>query len=185
MADFRNSGYERRERDFYPTPAWVTYALGEKWSLPTEIWEPACGEGDMSRALTAMGHKVTSTDIEPAPDSGGKVFDFLKDQGIKARAIVTNPPFNLADQFIVRALAVTQSERGLVAMLLPTDFDHAKKRVPLFSEHPKFACKIVLTKRIRWFEGRPEDKGKQPMGNHAWFVWDWKHSGPPVLKYHH
>jgi len=39
-----------------------------------------------------------------------------------------------------------------VAMLLRTDFDHAKTRWHLFSDCPAFACKIVLTKRIRWIE---------------------------------
>lgn len=62
----RASGYERKERDLYETPAWVTEALLPH--LPeglTEIWEPACGSGKMARALeTIPGAKVIATDIE-------------------------------------------------------------------------------------------------------------------------
>jgi hypothetical protein len=69
--------------------------------------------------------------------------------------------------------------QGIVAMLLRTDFDHAKTRQHLFAKHAAFAKKVVLTKRIRWFE---DSKGA-PSFNHAWFIWDWRHSGPPTLAY--
>ena len=42
----RDSGYERKERDLYETPEWVTEALLPH--LPTigeVVWEPACGGG--------------------------------------------------------------------------------------------------------------------------------------------
>jgi hypothetical protein len=42
---------------------------------------------------------------------------------------------------------------GKVAMLLRTDFDHAKGRQHLFGQCPIFAKKLVLTRRIVWFEG--------------------------------
>ena len=80
-------------------------------------------------------------------------------------------------QFIERGLSLTASD-GLVAMLLRTDFDHAKSRQHLF-QHPAFSKKLVLTKRIKWFE---DSKG-QPSFNHAWFVWDYRHKGPPTLAY--
>jgi len=37
-------------------------------------------------------------------------------------------------------------------MLLRTDFDHAASRRHLFVDCAMFAKKVVLTKRIRWFE---------------------------------
>jgi hypothetical protein len=36
-----------------------------------------------------------------------------------------------------------------------------------------------LLKRIVWFER----KGAAPSFNHAWFIWDWQHHGPPILAY--
>jgi len=72
-----------------------------------------------------------------------------------------------------------QPVEGFVAMLLRTDFDHAKTRQFLFSGCPPFSKKLVLTKRIQWFE---DSKGS-PSFNHAWFIWDWKHQGAPTLAY--
>jgi hypothetical protein len=66
---------------------------------------------------------------------------------------------------------------GAVAMLLRTDYDHAKTRQHLFGKCSSFAKKLVLTQRIQWFE---DSKG-QPSFNHAWFIWDHRHKGPPAI----
>jgi hypothetical protein len=42
-----------------------------------------------------------------------------------------------------------------------------------------FAKKVVLTKRIRWFE----DSNGSPSFNHCWMIWDRQHRGPPTLAY--
>ena len=44
---------------------------------------------------------------------------------------------------------------------------------------PAFARKVVLTKRIVWFDGPKA----APSFNHAWYIWDWKHRGSPMLAY--
>lgn len=174
----RDSGYERKERDLYETPAWVTEALLPH--LPTrdlEIWEPACASGKMVRVLGRQ-HRVVATDISDTPS-----IDFLTVQDAPYGphdAIVTNPPYEWAQQFIERALQLTFPRRGVVAMLLRTDYDHAKTRSYLFAGSPFFTKKVVLTKRIKWFE---DSKG-QPSFNHAWFIWDHKNQGAaPTLAY--
>jgi hypothetical protein len=176
----RDSGYERKERDLYETPAWVTEALLPHLpQRPLEIWEPACGSGKMSRVLAKEPHRVIATDIF---DVEGIAVDFLETPFAIAGphdAIITNPPYELATEFIGRALDFMHETNGMVAMLLRTDFDHAKTRANLFAGHRAFAKKVVLTKRIKWFE---DSKG-QPSFNHAWFIWDWKHQGPPTLAY--
>lgn len=167
----RDSGYERKERDLYETPEWVTRALLPHLSVGVRaIWEPACGSGKMSRVLEAAGYRVHATDIEQGED-----FLAFEGAGLFTDAVVTNPPYVHAQKFIERALCVAEH----VAMLLRTDFDHAKTRQHLFSMSPRFAKKVVLTKRIQWFE---DSKG-QPSFNHAWFIWDWQHKGPPTLAY--
>jgi hypothetical protein len=170
----RESGYERKERDLYETPEWVTVAL-----LPhirsgiQDVWEPACGSGKMVRALSdGTPYIVRATDIADDPP-----LDFLETAGL-ADAVITNPPYTLASEFIWHALKTTRERGGVVAMLLRTDFDHAKTRLHLF-DREQFAKKLVLLRRIRWFE---DSKGS-PSFNHAWFIWDWKHKGPPALAY--
>jgi hypothetical protein len=92
-------------------------------------------------------------------------------------AIITNPPYALAREFIERALRFDGVR--VVAMLLRTDFDHAATRAHLFAGCPMFAKKVVLTKRIRWFE----DSTGSPSFNHCWMIWDRQHRGPPTLAY--
>jgi hypothetical protein len=172
----RDSGYERKERDLYETPEWVTFALFPHIIArgTNIVWEPACGNGKMVQALKACAHirHVIATDIESDDD-------FLS-FGCMAAAgsIITNPPYEQAQEFIEHALRLTEPG-AFVCMLLRTDFDHAKSRQHLFGDCPQFAKKIVLTKRIRWFE---DSKGS-PSFNHAWFIWDWLHQGAPTLAY--
>lgn len=169
----RDSGYERRERDLYETPSWVTEALLPHLPRLGVIWEPAAATGKMARVLRGRADEVISSDIDRGDD-----FLALTPPG-DVDAIITNPPYELATEFIDHALKLMTEVRGLVAMLLRTDFDHAKTRARLFADCAAFSKKIVLTKRIRWFE----ESAGSPSFNHAWFIWDHRHQGAPTLAY--
>jgi hypothetical protein len=170
----RESGYERKELDVYETPAWVTDCLIDLGHIPEFIWEPAAGSGQMVRALRAQDYAVYESDIATGED-----FLMRKEAPVGCGAIVTNPPYNLARAFIEHALALTRPFNGTVAMLLRTDYDHAKTRQHLFGDCGTFRHKLVLTRRIKWFE---DSKGS-PSFNHAWFVWDWTYAGAPTISY--
>lgn len=179
----RPSGYARKELELYETPQWVTEALlGFIETRPGSIWEPAAGGGQMVRVLQGR-FLVLATDVRD-DDRGSHNFLKLKvlpDPSI--RGIVTNPPYTEAPAFCRHALDLTKPFRGFVAMLLRCDFDHAAGRADLFRDCPAFARKIVLTRRIVWFveaNGKPK---ASPSFNHAWFLWDWQHAGPPIISY--
>lgn len=179
----RDNGYARKANDLYVTPQWVTEALRPHLPrMPAYVWEPAAGTGKMSGVLAKWGGGVVSSDIEDDPLCYRA--DFLASAlHDGADAIITNPPYTLATEFIEHALRLMEPVGGMVAMLLRTDFDHAKSRSHLFRDCPAFAKKVVLTKRIMWFEPEPGAKGKSPSFNHAWYQWDWKHEGAPTLAY--
>ena len=128
---------------------------------------------------------VRSVCLSDIKDRGGKGIDFLAarlPQAVWAtRSIITNPPYSngLAEKFVRHALALTEPVKGKVAMLLPLAWDSAKGRRDLFKEHPAFKAKYILTRRIRWVN--LDQKKNGPSQNHAWYVWDWTHSGPPTL----
>jgi hypothetical protein len=182
----RDSGYARKERDLYETPEWVTRALLPHLRENRCTWEPACGSGAMAKVLVSRGAVICS-DIEPNLDGAARK-DFLfepwgafRDHSVDA--VITNPPYELAQEFIEHALRMVEPVRGFVAMILRTDFDHAKSRSHLFRDCPAFAKKLVLMKRIVWFA---EENGKpkaSPSFNHAWYVWDWRHDGAPSIAY--
>ena len=179
-----NSNYERKDHELYPTPRWVTQALMRHMDLTGGVWECAAGEGMMANELDKLPEHaaVFRSDIRPC-DGLHWVGNFLQADHAHRPNIVTNPPYGkggkLAEQFIEHALRLTLQRQGQVAMLLRVDFDSAKTRMKIFGDHLAFSRKIVLTSRIKWFEGPAG-----PSENHAWYIWDWKHDGgPPTIGY--
>lgn len=177
----RDSGYERRPHDLYETPDWVTAALiphlpamSHPW--PT-IWEPACGSGAMCKSLSVRMAfcPVYGTDLQTGVD-----FLLTSEPVFETHAIITNPPYTHATEFCEHALRLMEPVAGVVAMLLNTNFAHAKSRQYLFRDCPAYAKKVELQKRITWFKPEPGAKGKSPSENHAWFIWDWRHEGPAI-----
>jgi hypothetical protein len=172
----RISGYVRQANDAYETPLWVTDALVPHIrALALHVWEPAAGSGQMVDALSKAGFKVAATDILTG-------VDFLKRGALPSdatQAVISNPPYSDAQAFIERALVLTKPVGGVVAMLLRCDYDHAQGRRHLFANCHAFAKKVILTKRIVFFD-RP---GAAPSFNHAWYLWDWQHTGKPTIEY--
>ena len=155
--------HKRKEADYYPTPPDVTEALMQFLKLPpTSIWEPACGDGSMARVLARHGHDVISTDLRPDSGYGRGGIDFLGADG-EAQWIITNPPFNLAHAFIVKALSITPN----VAMLLKSQYWHAASRHDLFLGHqPSWI--LPLTWRPAFLEA---ERGSSPLMDVMWVVW--------------
>ncbi len=162
---------KRRALDFYPTPPEATKALMNFLKLdPCVVWEPACGDGSMSKVIEGYGHTVISSDIA-SECAGLSNQDFLRDNSApqhKVDAIITNPPFNLSEAFIRRALQIAPT----VAMLLKSQYWHAKVRYPLFAQHPP-AYILPLTWRPDFlFNTRKEGEKKgAPTMEVAWTVW--------------
>ena len=128
---------ERETNDFYATSPEAIDLLVSKIILPQHILEPACGTGCLSKRMEALGHKVTSCDLV---DRGfGQVQDFftMTQPPIEGMfAIVTNPPYKYAKEFVLHALDIVP-QQGLVCMFLKTTFAEGKARYnELFSIHP-------------------------------------------------
>lgn len=177
----RGPRQERRPRDKYYTPPWVTRTLLD--ALPLELmsnfeaWEPAAGSGLMAREL-ARHFPVLATDLAPDARQVHAVgqLDFLASTGPSGHrplAIITNPPYGTASRtalaFLAHALHLAARRNGLVALLLPFEFDAAASRSDLIARHPDFAAKLTLGRRIRW--ANLAQSANPPMGHHAWFIW--------------
>ncbi len=193
--------WERKPADLYPTPVDGTESIipalevmhehmGLLGNASCRIWEPACGDGRLSRVLEHHGFDVLSTDLRPhsgygnckhdrATISGG--FDFLHDDLAKRWGlqyepdmIVTNPPFSLAEAFIRKALSYTPN----VVMLLKATYWNAASRLPFFEEHrPAFV--LPLTWRLAFLE---EERGKQPIMDCVWVIWSQQNQpGDPCI----
>lgn len=168
---------DREKDDFYPTPEAGTRALLAVEQFDGPIWEPACGEGDMSRVLQAAGYEVISTDLV---DRGfGEVrHDFLMEWRPRAPNIVTNPPFKMCEEFVRKALALTT---GKVAILARLAWLEGKRRRDLFEQTP-LARVWIFAGRLSMSRGSITNAtGQGGMIAFAWFVWEHGHEGPPTL----
>ncbi|MDF2603479.1 hypothetical protein [Sphingomonas sp.] len=177
----------RETHDFYPTWPAATRALLGAEQFDGAIWEPACGDGAMSRVLEGAGYQVISTDlIDRGFGEGGR--DFLGEWAPLAPNIVTNPPFRWAVEFVNRALMLTAPERpgniarGKVALFLRLAFLEGQERGAWFPNTP-LARVWVMSRRV------PMDRGKLASNDRsgggviafAWFVWEHGHEGAPAL----
>src|SRR5262245_42948563 len=169
----RPSGYERKPDESYETIAWPVIALLPHLPDIRLAWDPCDrGSGRLITTLCDQGVNAVGT---------GEDF-FSIAAPYNATDIITNPPYGVnrrgeeAERFIERALSFSTIKR--VAMLLRNDFDSAIGRQHLFRTNSMFAGKVVLLNRIKWFVGP-----SSPSDNHAWFLWDWRHVGPPIIRY--
>jgi hypothetical protein len=170
-----------RKDDLYETFPPAVAALLAVEHLPDTIWEPACGPGSIVRVLRAAGHVVYATDLidYKSPDQDESGWDFLMEKQLPmgVQAIVTNPPYYLAQQFVERALDLCPK----VIMLLRLAFLESDRRTALLEERGLarvhlFRKRLPMMHRDGW--AGPKASSAIPF---AWFVWDADHSGPPIV----
>lgn len=161
--------------DFFPTPAWATRALCKFVLLksPHEIskmavLDPACGEFDMVHPLSEYFNTSHGSDIH---DYGfGDVDDFLFPGNNRSgyHWIITNPPFRLGMQFIIKALET--AEVG-VAVLVRTAFLEGNERFEeLFNKYPPSII-AQFVERVPMVKGRVDKKASSATA-YCWIIWD-------------
>lgn len=152
--------------DFFPTPAWATYALIDNEPFFGDLWECACGNGAMSDVLKQTGQPVISTDLYDRGygDSG---IDFLSTPR-RAQNVITNPPYNAAEGFVRSGLKAT--ERKFALLLRLAFLEGAGRQRTIFSEAPPSRV-WVFSERITFYPAGAVQKGSGTTA-YAWFVWD-------------
>ena len=169
-----------RGLDLYEAPAVAVHALLRVEKLPHWIWEPAAGRGAIVNVLRAAGHEVLASDItdynEPTHFAG---HNFLAESELPngVQAIVTNPPFQWAEQFVAHALDLCP----LVIMLLRLAFMESERRCGILEGRGLtrihvFRKRLPMMHRDEW-AGRKANSGMA----FAWFVWDRNHTGPTTI----
>lgn len=129
---------KQRERyDFYATDPVAIDLLTKKVELPKQILEPACGSGCLSIRLEGLGHDVKSFDIVNRGFGMERDFFSITEPPFSGDyAIVTNPPYKFALQFVLHSLEIVP-DGGLVCMFLKTTFAEGKGRYKdLFRKYP-------------------------------------------------
>jgi hypothetical protein len=171
-----------RGDDLYQTPPEAVGALIRVERLPARIWECCCGPGSIVRVLRDAGHQVVATDLVDwgCPDSESRV-DFLMERQAPpgVEAIVTNPPYKLANEFVRHALDLVPR----VFMLLRYAYMDGVGRADILESSGLrrvlvFANRLPMMHRHGW-QGKKVDKSPTAF---AWFCWDRNHRGPTIIR---
>lgn len=175
MGNFRLKDSE--PNDYYATDPRALKLLLEKERFSENIWEPACGEGHLSKVLENAGYTVYSSDlIDRGYGVGGK--DFLSETGEFDGDIITNPPYKHAKAFVEKALEIVAPGRK-VAMFLKLTFLEGQARRALFTNNPPQAV-YVSSARLQCGKNG-EFRGSSTVA-YAWFVWRRGYPRPDLFK---
>lgn len=155
----KRSNFERRERDFYPTPKEAVGPL-IRVQDPTLFVEPCAGDGALVKHLEDAGFKCREAfDIEPKHSKINKADAFSLN--IPEVMFITNPPW---DRKILHPLIEHLSDQGPTWLLFDADWIHTQQSRPYLQR----LRKIVSVGRLKWI---PESTmtGKD---NCAWYLFD-------------
>jgi len=160
--------------DWYPSPPMATESLLRVEQFEGSVLEPACGDGAICRVLEAHGYETVATDLVYRGWGEGN-HDFLT-SSLRSDNIITNPPYNLCDQFIELSVARTTKK---VCLLTKLQILEGTKRKVLFERLP-LARVWVFSKRLTM------TRHGQPMKNSGmiafcWIVFEHGYQGRPML----
>ena len=175
---------ERELHDFYATDPDSTKLMLNNITLEGDVLEPNCGEGHISEVLKDCGYNVYSTDLINRGYGEEFGIDFLThDYGKKFDNVVMNPPFKNIEQFIKKALSVSNNKVVCFARLQLLE---SAKRKELFEGTPIKKVLVHSTRQCAWKNGSPVDeKGKRWASTqaYAWFIWEHGYEGKPTVEW--
>jgi len=157
----KRSDFQRRDRDFYPTPEEAVLPLLDHIENYFTFVEPCAGDGQLTMLL--MKYKDCNcwlqSDIEPQDSSVEKrnVLDIFA----KPEYYITNPPW---ERKLLHQIIEHLSDLAPTWLLFDADWIHTKQSQPYHSRLKK----IVSVGRVKWI---PDSKmtGKD---NCSWYLFD-------------
>lgn len=165
--------------DFFPTPPWAVRALLFEvlvrfWGQELgRAWEPACGAGHCAVALADGFEDVFTSDVHDWGFGEVRDLDFCMAQRTMTPWpidwVITNPPFALASNFVLRAFDIAQ--RG-VAMLLRLQWWETEGRYhTFFGPHAGIRPVLVaiFSERVPMIE-EVWDPEASTATAYAWFI---------------
>lgn len=163
-----NNTGKRKKSDFYETPYSLTWLLLQNERLEGSILEPACGNGAISKIVGGVAYD--------------KEIDFFREHG-KYDVVITNPPYSLAQDFILKAKQVANKK---IVFLLPLSYLHGKRRFDEIWTDMNFPlARVYVFTRYPLLGEKLRKDGKHNTGMmvYAWYVWEKSYIGSPVIKW--
>lgn len=165
-----------RTLDFFPTCPWAARRGAELIQMldpfARAVREPACGAGHMAFPLMEYFPDVVPTDVH-AHEPWVVTRDWLDDAEWPSTPdcdwICTNPPFGIADQFVIRGL---QRARTGVALLLRLAFLEGGERYSILGQGAEFPLTLLspFSERVPMTLGK-WDPASSTATAYAWLIW--------------
>ena len=157
----KRSEFERKDRDFYPTPYKAVEPLLPHLPESFTFAEPCAGDGRLISHLTKHGGDVRyALDIEPMHE-WVKYGDALTQGYTQCDYIITNPPWN---RKVLHPMIEHFVDFKPTWLLFDADWMHTKQSIP----YTKYLSKIVSIGRVKWIEGS-SSVGKD---NCCWYLFE-------------
>lgn len=180
-----HSEHEREINDYYATDPKCIHDLFAQERFSDTIWEPACGEGHLSKIMEdAYSKSVFSTDLVYRGYGQGGV-DFLYEDAQWDGDIITNPPYKYAQEFIEHSFEVMENSTvhpQKIAMFLKLTFLEGNARKKLFKKYPPKTIYVYSKRQKCALNGDFESTGSSAVA-YAWYVWEKGFTGDPVIKW--
>ena len=169
-------GAQRKDYDKYFTPTWLVDAFFDAWKEHnpelhvhwSSVLEPACGSGAIVEALRyhLSRSSILFSDIAPEESFDAPKIDFMSMPAYPGfDLIMTNPPYTLAEDFVMHGLKLLNDvTTSRLVLLLRINFFGGQARYSWLSKHMP-DCAYVTPRRPN-FVGKGTDSTE-----YAWFVW--------------
>ena len=177
---------EREKDDFYATDPIAIDKLLQAVDIPDRVWECACGAGHLSERLKIYGKDVYSSDLidRGYGRAGVDFLDMIGRPHYSPFAIITNPPYKYAKDFVEHAIKLLDCG-DMCCMFLKLTFLEGKARREMFKKYPPenvlvFSERVLCAKNAD-FEGMKKGGGSAVA--YAWFIWRKGYNGKTVVEW--
>ncbi len=174
------SAKKRSELDYYGTDPKTIDSLLRRETFSHTVWEPCAGHHNIVNRLVESGYEVRASDIINYDGHAHEILDFLTNTSSWEHDIVTNPPFCLAEEFVLKSLE-TMREGSKLALLLRLQFLEGTRRYEsIFRENPPCRVYVFPSRQVC---SKTDDFTEGSAIAFAWFIWEKGFKGSPEIKW--
>lgn len=174
-----NSQRKDNPGDYYGTNPAAVESLLSREEFDKKIWEPCAGKHNISNVLKSHAYKVWESDIF-GYGLNHSIVDFLEYEGEWDGDLITNPPYNLAGDFVEKALKIVKPGKKL-AMFLRLQFLEGQKRYNnIFVDNPPKTVYVFTKRQVC---SKVDDFTEGSAVAYVWIVWEKGFTGDPAIKW--